>query len=93
MQLKEKNHFFPKDRSFAFLNFPYSVSKCFQICCPLKGLVSRFLQTNTFSESEKKKEIIFNIPLLFQEHRISFPLWRSLSMAFFCKAFKRALNF
>ena len=82
--------FFQKDQSFAFLNFPYSVSKCFQICYPLKGLVSRFMQTNTFSESEKKKEIIFNIPLLFQEHRISLPLWRSLSMAFFYRAFKRA---
>ena len=68
--------FFPlTHQSFPFLDFPYSVSKCFQICYPLKGLVSHFLQTNTFSESEKKKkEIIFNIPLLFKEHRISFPL-------------------
>ena len=84
----QTNHFFSKHIKvfLFFLNFPYSVSKCFQICCPLKGLVSHFLQTNAFSESEKKK-IIFNIPLLFQEHRISFPLWRSLSMAFFYKAF------
>ena len=68
-----KSFFSKRIKSFPVLNFPYSVSKCFQICYPLKGLVSRFLQTNTFSECEKK-EIIFNIPLSFQEHRISFPL-------------------
>ena len=38
----QPKHSVQKHQSFAFSNFPYSVSKCLQICYPLKGLVSPF---------------------------------------------------
>ena len=69
----QTNHFFSKHIKVKnpFLNFPYPVSKCFQICYPLKGFVSHFLHTNTFSESEKKRNYCFKNtehPLLFEDY-------------------------
>ena len=85
----QTNHFFSKHiKVFLFLKFSVF---CFQVLpnmLSLKGFGFPISCRLTHFQKVKKK-IIFNIPLLFQEHRISFPLWRSLSMAFFYKAFKR----